>query len=111
MRMDKDQFRKYKSLTYSEQRKARRYMRRGMDVDDALYEADETGRFLMKILLWILFIAGVAFGGYKLVKWVLNTVAKDCTHETLTYMIAVSESTPGPIMINLATSRINGIAP
>ena len=86
MRMDKDQFRKYKSLTYSEQRKARRYMRRGMDVDDALYEADETGRFLMKILLWILFIAGVVFGGYKLVKWVLNTVAKDCTHETLTYM-------------------------
>lgn len=46
-------------------------------------------------------------GGYAMIALIENTCVEKkqwITHdEMLTYMIAVSESTPGPIMVNLAT--------
>ena len=44
-------------------------------------------------------------GGYAAVPLIREVVLGNCwlTEERLTYMIAVSESTPGPIMVNMAT--------
>ena len=58
-------------------------------------------------LLWGFLRVGLfAFGGaYAAIPLIRDVVLSYgwLTEETLTYMIAVSESTPGPIMINLAT--------
>ncbi len=48
------------------------------------------------------FAFGGAYGGIPLIRDVVLSYGW-INDETLTYMIAVSESTPGPIMINLAT--------
>ena len=44
-------------------------------------------------------------GGYAAIPLIRDVVLSNgwLTEETLTYMIGVSESTPGPIMVNLAT--------
>ena len=60
----------------------------------------------LDIFLEFLKIGCFAFGGaYGAIPLVRNVVLSYgwLTEETLTYMIAVSESTPGPIMVNLAT--------
>ncbi len=49
-----------------------------------------------------LFAFGGAYGAIPLIKDIVLSY-KWVSYETLTYMIAVSESTPGPIMVNLAT--------
>ncbi len=49
-----------------------------------------------------LFAFGGAYGAIPLIRDVVLSYGW-MTDETLTYMIAVSESTPGPIMVNLAT--------
>ena len=58
-------------------------------------------------LLWsMLKIGCFAFGGaYAAIPLIRDVVLSYgwLTDETLSYMIAVSESTPGPIMVNLAT--------
>ena len=48
------------------------------------------------------FAFGGAYGAIPLIRDVVLSYGW-FTDETLTYMIAVSESTPGPIMVNLAT--------
>ena len=48
------------------------------------------------------FSFGGAYGAIPLIRDVVLSYGW-ITDETLTYMIAVSESTPGPIMVNLAT--------
>ena len=48
------------------------------------------------------FAFGGAYGAIPLIRDVV-LVHGWLNEETLTYMIAVSESTPGPIMVNLAT--------
>ncbi len=48
------------------------------------------------------FAFGGAYGAIPLIRDVVLSYGW-MTDETLTYMIAVSESTPGPIMVNLAT--------
>jgi len=48
------------------------------------------------------FAFGGAYGAIPLIRDVVLSYGW-LTDETLAYMIAVSESTPGPIMINLAT--------
>lgn len=48
------------------------------------------------------FAFGGAYGAIPLIRDVVLSYGW-MTEETLTYMIAVSESTPGPIMVNLAT--------
>lgn len=48
------------------------------------------------------FSFGGAYGAVPLIRDVVLSYGW-LTDETLTYMIAVSESTPGPIMVNLAT--------
>lgn len=48
------------------------------------------------------FSFGGAYGAIPLIRDVVLSYGW-LTDETLTYMIAVSESTPGPIMVNLAT--------
>lgn len=48
------------------------------------------------------FAFGGAYGAIPLIRDVVLSYGW-LTDETLTYMIAVSESTPGPIMVNLAT--------
>lgn len=48
------------------------------------------------------FAFGGAYGAIPLIRDVVLSYGW-LTEETLTYMIAVSESTPGPIMVNLAT--------
>lgn len=48
------------------------------------------------------FAFGGAYGAIPLIRDVVFSYGW-MTEETLTYMIAVSESTPGPIMVNLAT--------
>lgn len=48
------------------------------------------------------FAFGGAYGAISLIRDVVLSYGW-LTDETLTYMIAVSESTPGPIMVNLAT--------
>ena len=58
-------------------------------------------------LFWNFFrVSCFAFGGaYSAIPLIRDVVLSHgwLTDETLTYMIAVSESTPGPIMVNLAT--------
>lgn len=49
-----------------------------------------------------LFAFGGAYGAIPLIRDVVMSYGW-LTDEALTYMIAVSESTPGPIMVNLAT--------
>jgi len=49
-----------------------------------------------------LFAFGGAYGAIPLIRDVVLSYGW-LTDDTLTYMIAVSESTPGPIMVNLAT--------
>lgn len=48
------------------------------------------------------FAFGGAYGAIPLIRDVVTSYGW-LSDETLTYMIAVSESTPGPIMVNLAT--------
>ncbi|HEY4533398.1 MAG TPA: chromate transporter, partial [Fusobacterium sp.] len=48
------------------------------------------------------FAFGGAYGAIPLIREIVLSYAW-LTEEELTYMIAVSESTPGPIMVNLAT--------
>ena len=48
------------------------------------------------------FAFGGAYGAIPLIRDVVLSYGW-MTDEMLTYMIAVSESTPGPIMVNLAT--------
>ena len=58
------------------------------------------------LLLGFLRVGCFAFGGaYGAIPLIRDVVLSYgwLTEETLTYMIAVSESTPGPIMVNLAT--------
>ena len=63
------------------------------------------------MILWELFVGflkvgcfafGGAYGAIPLIRDVVLSYGW-LSEETLTYMIAVSESTPGPIMVNLAT--------
>ncbi len=60
----------------------------------------------LDLLLGFLRVGCFAFGGaYGAIPLIRDVVLSYgwMTDETLTYMIAVSESTPGPIMVNLAT--------
>lgn len=60
----------------------------------------------LDLFLGFLRVGGFAFGGaYGAIPLIRDVVLSYgwLTDETLTYMIAVSESTPGPIMVNLAT--------
>lgn len=53
--------------------------------------------------LWVgAFTFGGGYGGIPLIREVVLTHGW-LTDETLSYMIAVSESTPGPVLVNLAT--------
>lgn len=60
----------------------------------------------LELFLGFLYVGCFAFGGaYGAIPLIRDVVLNYgwLTEEELTYMIAVSESTPGPIMINLAT--------
>lgn len=60
----------------------------------------------LELFLGFLYVGCFAFGGaYGAIPLIRDVVLNYgwLTEEKLTYMIAVSESTPGPIMINLAT--------
>ena len=60
----------------------------------------------IKLLLGFLKVGCFSFGGaYGAIPLIRDVVMSYgwMTEEELTYMIAVSESTPGPIMVNLAT--------
>ena len=60
----------------------------------------------LDLLLGFLKVGLFAFGGaYSAIPLIRDVVLSYgwLTDETLAYMIAVSESTPGPIMVNLAT--------
>ena len=60
----------------------------------------------LDLFLGFLMVGCFAFGGaYGAIPLIRDVVLSYgwLTDETLTYMIAVSESTPGPIMVNLAT--------
>ena len=60
----------------------------------------------LDLFLGFLRVGCFAFGGaYSAIPLIRDVVLSYgwLTDETLTYMIAVSESTPGPIMVNLAT--------
>ena len=60
----------------------------------------------LDLLLGFLKVGCFAFGGAYGAIPLIRDVVISCgwmSDETLTYMIAVSESTPGPIMVNLAT--------
>ena len=60
----------------------------------------------LDLLIGFLKVGCFAFGGaYAAIPLILDVVLSYgwLTDEQLTYMIAVSESTPGPVMINLAT--------
>ena len=60
----------------------------------------------LELFLGFLKVGCFAFGGaYGAIPFIREVVLSYgwLSDETLTYMIAVSESTPGPIMINLAT--------
>ena len=71
---------------------------------------------LKELLAGFLRVGCFAFGGaYGAIPLIRDIVLGYgwLTEEELTYMIAVSESTPGPIMVNLATfigSRQAGLA-
>ena len=60
----------------------------------------------LELFLGFLKVGGFAFGGaYGAIPLIRDAVMSYgwLSDEMLTYMIAVSESTPGPIMVNLAT--------
>jgi len=60
----------------------------------------------LELFLGFLYVGCFAFGGaYGAIPLIRDVVLKYgwLAEEELTYMIAVSESTPGPIMVNLAT--------
>ena len=60
----------------------------------------------LQLFLGFLKVGGFAFGGaYGAIPLIRDVVMSYgwLSDEMLTYMIAVSESTPGPIMVNLAT--------
>ena len=60
----------------------------------------------LELFLGFLYVGCFAFGGaYGAIPLIRDVVLNYgwLAEEELTYMIAVSESTPGPIMINLAT--------
>ena len=60
----------------------------------------------LELLLGFLKVGLFSFGGaYAAIPLIREVVLSHgwMTEETLTYMIAISESTPGPIMVNLAT--------
>ena len=60
----------------------------------------------LELFLGFLYVGCFAFGGaYGAIPLIRDVVLNYgwLTEEELTYMIAVSESTPGPIMVNLAT--------
>lgn len=61
---------------------------------------------LLELFFGFLKVGCFAFGGaYGAIPLIRDVILQHgwLTDETLTYMIAVSESTPGPIMVNLAT--------
>ena len=61
---------------------------------------------LLELLIGFLKVGCFAFGGAYGAIPLIRDVVLSCgwlDDEMLTYMIAVSESTPGPIMVNLAT--------
>ncbi len=60
----------------------------------------------LELFLGFLWVGSFTFGGaYAAIPLIWDVVMKNgwLTEDSLTYMIAVSESTPGPIMVNLAT--------
>ena len=60
----------------------------------------------LELILGFLRVGCFSFGGaYSAIPLIRDVVMEHgwLTDEALTYMIAVSESTPGPIMVNLAT--------
>jgi len=60
----------------------------------------------LELFLGFLYVGSFSFGGaYSAIPLIRDVVMSNgwLTDEELTYMIAVSESTPGPIMVNLAT--------
>lgn len=60
----------------------------------------------LELILGFLYVGCFSFGGaYGAVPLIRDVVLSHgwLTDETMTYMIAVAESTPGPIMVNLAT--------
>ena len=61
---------------------------------------------ILELFLGFLRVGLFTFGGgYAAIPLIRDVVLSQgwLTEETLTYMIAVSESTPGPIMVNMAT--------
>ena len=61
---------------------------------------------LLDLFLGFLYVGCFSFGGaYAAIPLIRDVVLKYgwINDETLSYMIAISESTPGPIMVNLAT--------
>ncbi len=61
---------------------------------------------ILELILNFLWVGAFTFGGgYGAIPLIREVVLSHgwMTDETLTYMIAVSESTPGPVMVNLAT--------
>lgn len=61
---------------------------------------------LLELFLGFLYVGCFSFGGaYSAIPLIREVVASHgwITDEALSYMIAVSESTPGPIMVNMAT--------
>ena len=60
----------------------------------------------VKLFLEFLWVGAFTFGGgYGSIPLIRDVVLRNNwpTDETFSYMIAVSESTPGPVMVNLAT--------
>lgn len=60
----------------------------------------------LKLFLEFLWVGAFTFGGgYGSIPLIRDVVLRNgwLTDETFSYMIAVSESTPGPVMVNLAT--------
>lgn len=60
----------------------------------------------LELILGFLYVGCFSFGGaYGAIPLIRDVVLSYgwLTDETMTYMIAVAESTPGPIMVNLAT--------
>ncbi len=60
----------------------------------------------LKLFLEFLWVGAFTFGGgYGSIPLIRDVVLRNnwLTEDTFSYMIAVSESTPGPVMVNLAT--------
>ena len=60
---------------------------------------------LLNLFLGFLQVGCFAFGAYGAIPLIRDIVLSHgwATDEMMAYIIAVSESTPGPIMINIAT--------